>query len=104
MTAHNAYNNDKPGRVVSERGVRRQLGFMAQNPEFGLYVWGLLIFLDDWQYKTNAEKQRLCVQVRQIIARSRSMAVTIFGLRGVVYFEKIDIERIVWNKEDDGSG
>ena len=82
--------------AVQKATIKRELAIMCRTPVYQVYVMGIAQFLEHWQRKSPEEIQRLCLQLQQVIARSRSMAIEILGSRGVRFFERLIVEEVKW--------
>jgi hypothetical protein len=75
---------------IDRKAIRKNLLRIVIHGHETVYRLGLMKFLKHWRRKTDAEVERLVVQLKKMITESRTMAIEVFGVVAVEFFEQLE--------------
>jgi hypothetical protein len=82
-----------------ERTVIQWLKVIARRKDFSVYTGGVKLFVENIEKKKPAQLVRLCYQIKEVILCNYALAVNLFGIGAVNFFEAMDIHKIIWTKK-----
>jgi GGDEF domain-containing protein len=75
---------------INRKEIRKNLLRIVIDGEETVYRLGLLKFLKHWRRKTDGEVERLAQQLKKAIAENRALALEVFGVVAVEFFEQLE--------------
>jgi hypothetical protein len=83
-----------------ERTIKEWLKVIARRREFSAYTEGIRLFVRSIDEKSPEQLTRVCWQIKDVILSNPQLAVDLFGIGAVNFFEAMDMNNIIWAKKN----